>query len=132
MAVSISGLTFAIASQGNTPNTGYVAFTGTGTYTAANFIIDQSDGLGFTPWKVQVLNLTDGTSTVAYNCVAFNASGTVNTMVATDEGLKTVIAGDRTYADHGVAISGLREITITVATAGPITDNDDFVIECWA
>ena len=131
MAVSITGLTFVAANQGNIPNSGYVCFTGTGTYTAADFTIDASDGLGFTPFKVQVLNLTNSTSTLAYNAAAFNATGTVDTMVGTDEGLKTVIAGDRTYADHGVAISGDREITITVATAGPITDNDDFVIECW-
>lgn len=131
MAVSISGLTFAVVSQGPLPNSGYVRFSGTGTYTAANFIIDATDGLGFTPTKVLVRNLTDRTETLAYNCVAFNASGTIDTMVATDEGLKTVADGTRTYADHGVAVSGKREITITVAAAGPITDNDDFVIECW-
>lgn len=132
MPVSISGLTFTAANQGNMPNSGYVCFTGTGTYTAADFIIDASDGLGFTPFKVRVCNLTERDETVAINAAAFNASGTVDTMVATDEGLKTVAAGTRTYADHGVAITGLREITIDVSVAGPITDNDDFVIECWA
>lgn len=132
MAVSITGLTFAVANQGATPNSGYVCFTGTGTYTAADFIIDATDGLGFTPFKVRVCNLTDRNETVAINAVAFNATGTVDTMVVTDEGLKSVAAGTRTYADHGVGISGEREITIDVTVAGPITDNDDFMIECWA
>ena len=131
MAVSITGLTFTAANQGSTPNQHYVCFTGTGTYTAADFVIDASDGLGFTPFKVRVCNLTDRNETVAINAAAFNATGTIDTMVATDEGLKTVAAGTRTYADHGVAITGKREITIDVSVAGPITDNDDFIIECW-
>lgn len=138
MAVSITGLTFTAANQGNMPNSGYACFTGTGTYTAADFTIDASDGLGFTPFKVRVCNLTDRTETVAVNAAAFNASGKTDpvqnatTMIATDEGLKTIADGTRTYADHGVAISGAREITIDVSVAGPITDNDDFIIECWA
>ena len=131
MAVSITGLTFAVVSQGPMPNSGYVCFSGTGTYTAADFIIDASDGLGFTPTKVLVRNLTDRTETIAYNAVAFNAAGTIDSTVATDEGLKTIADGTRTYADHGVAITGKREVTIDVDVAGPITDNDDFVIEMW-
>jgi len=131
MAVSITGLTFAVVSQGPMPNSGYVCFSGTGTYTAADFIIDASDGLGFTPTKVLVRNLTDRTETIAYNAVAFNAAGTIDSTVATDEGLKTIADGTRTYADHGVAITGKREVTIDVSAAGPITDNDDFVIEMW-
>lgn len=129
MTVSITGLTFAVSSQGNTPNAGYVCFTGTGTYTAADFIITAADGLGFTPSKVRVRNLTDRNETIAYNAAAFNA-GTA--MAVTDEGLKIVAAGTRTYADHGVGVTGERELTIDVSAAGPITDDDDFVIECWA
>jgi len=129
MTVAITGLTFAVADQGTTPNSGYVRFTGTGTYTAADFIITAEDGLGFTPTKVLVDNLTDGNSTLGYLDAAFIAG---TDAVATDEGRKTVTAGDRTYADHGIAVTGKREITIDVSVAGPITDNDDFVIECWA
>ena len=132
MAVSITGLTFTCANQTTTPNGAYACFTGTGTYTAADFVIDATDGLGFTPFKVRVCDLTNRNETVAINAVAFNASGTIDTMVATDEGLKTVAAGTRTYADHGVAITGQREITIDVSVAGPIVSNCDFIIECWA
>jgi len=128
MAVSITGLTFAVGSNGSMPNSSYMYFTGTGTYTAADFVIDASDGLGFTPSKIHVLNLTDGNETTAWNCAAFNAS---TSMAATDEGLKSVTAGDKTYADHGIAVTGKRELTIDVSVAGPITDNDDFVIEVW-
>ena len=129
MTVSISGLTFAVGADGLIPNAGYVRFTGTGTYTAADFTITADDGLGFTPTKVLVRNLTDRTETLAYLDAAFIAG---TRAVATDEGLKTVADGTRTYADHGVANPAERELTIDVSVAGPITDNDDFVIECWA
>ncbi len=134
MSVSITGLTFAVGSDGNMANSGFIYFTGTGTYTAADFIITAEDGLGFTPSKVKVLNLTDRNTTTAWNAAAFNAgsaSDPVIPMVATDEGLKDVAAGTMTYADHGIAITGEREVTIDVSVAGPITDNDDFVIEMW-
>lgn len=120
MSVSITGLTFTAENQGNTANAGYVRFKGSGTYTAADFTITPEDGLGFIPSVVRVLNLTDSTETIGYRSVATN-------------GLKTIANGTRTYAAHGITFSSsARSITITVATAGPITDNDTFMIECWA
>ena len=114
MTVSITGLTFAAVRSEGVPNEHYVRFTGTGTYTAADFTITADDGLGFTPTKVLVSNLTDRNETLAYLDAAFIA-GTVPVA-----------------ADHGVARPRERTLTIDVSAAGPITDNDDFVIECWA
>ena len=130
MTVSITGLTFAVGTDDSSPNPAYTYFTGTGTYTAADFIITAEDGLGFTPSKVTVLNMSNGNSTTAFNAAAFNA-GTA--MVATDEGVKVAATGTHalTIADHGIAITGEREVTIDVSVAGPITDDDDFVIEMW-
>jgi hypothetical protein len=122
MTVSITGLTFTKNAEGATPNQNYVMFVGYGTYTAADFTITADDGLGFTPKKVKVLNLTDRTETVAY---INSGLGTSNA-----EGLKTVAAGTRTYAAHGVTV-GTRKVIVDVSVAGPITDDDDFVIECW-
>ena len=124
MTVSITGLTFEDKSGEIQPSAGYARFDGSGTYTAADFSITPEDGLGFIPSKVLVLNLTDRTETLAY----INANlGTSNA-----EGLKTVAAGTRTYAAHGVTVETDEvKVTIDVSVAGPITDNDDFVIEMW-
>ena len=125
MTVAITGLTFTAKDQGNTPNAGYVRFDGYGTYTAADFSITPEDGLGFIPQKVLVLNLTDRNETLAY---INSGLGTSNA-----EGLKTVAAGTRTYAAHGVTVeSDEIKVTIDVSVAGPITDDDDFIIEMWA
>lgn len=122
MTVAITGLTFEKVTDHRAPEGHYARFDGSGTYTAADFTITASDGLGFTPNKVLVLNLTDRTETLAY----------VNSNLGTSnaEGLKTVAAGTRTYAAHGVTVA-TRSVTVDVSVAGPITDDDDFVIECW-
>ena len=144
-----SGLTLAIQSQAGMPAQRYACFIGYGTYTAADFSITAEPkyaasgstvynpnidsqtsgavqltygGLGFEPKIVKVLNLTDRNETVAYLNSNIGSSGA--------NGLKTVAAGTRTYAAHGVAYAN-GTLTITVATAGPITDNDDFVIEVF-
>lgn len=121
MTVSISGLTLT-ATSGSTPNENYVRFVGTGTYTAADFTITADDGLAFTPTKVLVSNLTDRTEILTY---VNSALGTSNV-----EGLKTIADGTRTYAAHGLTITA-RSMVVDVSVAGPITDDDDFVIECW-
>lgn len=124
MTVSITGLTFEAKVQGSMPNSDFVRFDGSGTYTAADFIITPEDGLGFIPSRVRVLNLTDRTETDAY----INSNlGTSNA-----EGLKTVADGTRTYAAHGVTVATNKtSVTIDISVAGPITDNDDFIIEMW-
>lgn len=122
MTVSITGLTFAADNQGSIPNENYVRFVGTGTFTAADFTITAADGLGFTPKKILVSNLTDRNEILTY----INSSlGTSNV-----EGLKTVAAGTRTYAAHGLTVTA-NKVVVDVSVAGPITDNDDFVIEMW-
>ena len=125
MTVAITGLTFAAQNQGTTPNAGYVRFDGYGTYTAADFTITPEDGLGFIPSKIYLLNLTDGTEMTHYVQSGFGTSNV--------EGLKSVIAGDKTYAAHGFTVeTDERAVVVDVSVAGPITDNDDFVIEMWA
>jgi len=123
MTVSVTGLTFKKVSDCGVAGAQYARFDGYGTYTAVDFTITAADGLGFTPNKVEVLNLTDRTSTVAYRDTGLTTTGTL--------GLVTVANGTRTYAAHGVTF-GANSVGITIATAGPITNNDDFVIECWA
>jgi len=122
MTVSITGLTFEKISDGATPNEHFAIFTGYGTYTAADFEITAEDGLGFTPKKVRVINLTDRNSMEHW---VNSGLGTSNA-----EGLKDVAAGTQTYATSGITV-GTRSVTIDVSAAGPITDNDDFVIECY-
>jgi hypothetical protein len=120
MSVSITGLTFVAENQGNTANSGYVRFKGSGTYTAANFTITAEDGLGFAPSVVRVLSLTARDETIGYASVATN-------------GLKTVANGTRTLAAHGITFTtGVPSVGITIATAGPISSNDTFFVECWA
>ena len=122
MTVSITGLTFAADNQGSVPNENYVRFSGYGTYTAADFTITAADGLGFTPAKVLVSNLTDRNEILTY---INSGLGTSNV-----EGLKTVAAGTRTYAAHGLTVT-TNSVVVDVSVAGPITDNDDFIIEMW-
>ena len=116
MASIPSGSTLRILSQGSTPNVGYVNFLLSGTYTAADFTIAASDGLGFNPVRARVLNLTDRTETEG-------VSGLTS-------GLKSVAAGTRTYAAHGITF-GKKSLTVDVSVAGPVTDNDTAMIEVW-
>lgn len=88
----------------------------TGTRTAANFTIT----LGFAPKYIKVTNLTDRVSGEWY---AESPAGTQ---------LLTVAAGTRTYADTGIALStDGNGFTVTVATAGLETDNDDVIWEAF-
>lgn len=122
MTVAITGLTFTKNADAHTPDAYYACFVGYGTYTAADFTITAADGLGFTPKKVLVSNLTDRNEILSY---INSGLGTSNV-----EGLMTVAAGTRTYEAHGLTVA-TNSLTVDVTVAGPITDNDDFVIECW-
>jgi GTP-dependent phosphoenolpyruvate carboxykinase len=90
-----------------------------GTYTAADFTIT----LGFSPKKVRVVNLTDRIECVQYLNSLLDAGNNA-------KGLVTVANGTVTYAATGIAISG-KTFTVTIATNGLQTDNDDVYWECW-
>lgn len=109
-----TGATLAIVAQGNTANDKFVTFYLSGTYTAADFTLDYSDGLGFNPTWGRVSNITDRTETEGTNQSA--------------TGLVTVAAGTRTAAAHGITF-GSRRAVIDVSVAGPVTDNDAALIE---
>lgn len=102
----------------------------TGVRTAADFTIM----LGFRPSKIRVVNLTDRVEATHY---VDPAPVTGTTTYGLDAGanaksLLTVAAGTRTYAAAGIALTsdGLG-FTVTVATAGLETDNDDTFFEAW-
>lgn len=135
-------MALATRSQVNSPAEGrrYASGTLTGTRTAANFKVT----LGFIPSYIKVINLTDqvkGEQFIDANL------GTVNA-----EGILTIANGTVTYADVGIAYS-LNEyvaevitngavttlevlagpgFSVTVATAGLETDDDDVYWEAWA
>lgn len=99
----------------------YAWGTRTGTRTAANFAVE----LGFQPTHIRVVNLTDRVE--ALHRVDPNLDGGSN-----GKSLVTVAAGTRTYAAAGIALSasGLG-FSVTVATAGLETDDDDVYWEAW-
>ena len=104
----------------------YAMGTRTGTRTAADFTIQ----VGFQPKKVRVVNLTDRVE--AEYWLDDNLDATSGNLYA----LKTVSAGTRTYADCGVVVNSSegvsgRSFTVTVATAGLETADDDVVWEVW-
>lgn len=92
--------------------------TRTGTRTAANFTIT----LGFDPKYVKVINLTDR---IQAELFVNSALGTSNA-----EELLRVADGTTTYASAGIAVSN-NTFTVTVATAGLETDDDDVYWEAW-
>lgn len=79
--------------------------------------------LGFTPYRVKVVDLT---SRIQGEYISYTPlqSGT------NVYGLLTAAAGSRTYADLGIRILD-KSFTVTIATAGLSTDNDDVFWECW-
>ena len=102
----------------------------TGARTAANFTIT----LGFRPKKIRVVNLTDRIEAVHYvDPDAETGTDTTGLDAGSNaKSLVTVAAGTRTYAAAGIALtsSGLG-FTVTVATAGLESDNDDCLWEAW-
>lgn len=101
----------------------------TGVRTAANFTIT----LGFTPTKIRVVNLTDRIEAVHY---VDPGAATGTTTYGLDAGsnaksLVTVAAGTRTYEAAGIALTSDKlGFTVTVATKGLETDDDDLFWEC--
>lgn len=88
----------------------------TGVRTAANFTIV----LGFEPKHIKVTNLTDRISGEWYD---ESPAGTQ---------LLTIATGVRTYADAGIALNADGDgFTVTVATAGLETDDDDVIWEAF-
>jgi hypothetical protein len=88
----------------------------TGTRTAANFTVSP----GFVPKYVKVVNLTDRIQAEWFG-------GFASGLNQTNE-ILTVAAGTRTYATAGIAVDSTSgDITVTVATAGLETDDDDVV-----
>lgn len=94
----------------------------TGTRTAANFTI----ALGFTPSHIRVVNLTDRVEALHRIDAALDGGSNAKSQV-------TIAAGTRTYAAAGIALTddGLG-FTVTVATVGLETDDDDVIWEAWS
>lgn len=102
----------------------------TGVRTAADFTIT----LGFKPIKIRVVNLTDRIEATHY---VDPAPVTGTTTYGLDAGanaksLVTVANGTRTYAAAGIALTsdGLG-FTVTIATAGLESNDDDTLWEAW-
>lgn len=93
--------------------------TRTGTRTAADFTIT----LGFDPKYIKVINLTDRVQAEHFVDAALDGGSNAKSLV-------TVAAGTRTYAAAGIAV-GNRAFTVTVATAGLETDDDNVYWEAW-
>lgn len=111
-----SGATLAVVTKGEHGIGNHFIGYLSGTYTAADFTIDYSDGLGFSPVAARVCNLTDRNETYGTDQSA--------------NGLVSVAAGTRTLAAHGITF-GDRSLTVDVSVAGPVTDNDVVLIEAW-
>jgi hypothetical protein len=106
-----------IITQTPTANGGHVVLELSGTYTAADFSIDASSGLGFSPAKARVTNLTGRITVEA-------ASGMTS-------GLLSVAAGTRTYVVHGLTF-GKNSLSIDVSVNSIVTDNDTVLVEAWS
>lgn len=102
-----------VARMGNTgiPNSDLILHV-SGTYTAADFTVDASDGVAFTPASARVVNMSTADQMEAWNGVT--------------NGLKTVTAGTQTTEASGIAF-GDRQLTLTVATVG-IANNNEFLL----
>ena len=124
MTVSISGLTFTKNAEGSTANENYACFVGYGTYTAADFTITASDGLGFTPKKVRLINLTDAKEVTYFVNSGLGTSNAEGLLVANHD------TAQAAYAAAGLTVA-TNSLTVDVSAGATITDNDDFVIECW-
>lgn len=102
----------------------------TGVRTAANFTIN----LGFRPTKIRVVNLTDRVEATHH---VDPSPVTGSTTYGLDAGanaksLVTAAAGTRTYEAAGIALTADKMgFTVTVATKGLETDDDDCVWEAW-
>jgi hypothetical protein len=102
----------------------------TGVRTAANFTIN----LGFRPTKIRVVNLEDKIEATHY----VDPTKSVGTdtygldLGVNVKSLLTIANGTRTYEAAGIALTsdGLG-FTVTIATKGLESDNDDCFWEAW-
>jgi hypothetical protein len=90
-----------------------------GTFTAADFTIT----LGFVPKKIRVVNLADRVEATHYVNSLLDAGSNAKSLV-------TAANGERTYEAAGIAVSD-KTFTVTAATKGLFTDNDDCLWEAW-
>jgi hypothetical protein len=94
----------------------------TGTRTAADFTIT----LGFAPKYIRVVNLTDRVE------AEYWVDSNLDSVSSNVYGLKSVAAGDKTYADVGITVlttegaSG-RQFSVDISDAGLETNDDDVV-----
>lgn len=102
----------------------------TGARTAADFTIT----LGFAPQVIRVVNLTDRVEAIHY---VDPGAATGTTTYGLDAGanaksLVTAANGTRSYEAAGIAVTsdGLG-FTVTVATKGLETNDDDTFFEAW-
>ena len=116
-----SGMTLAKISENIGPTGARVIFSGTGTYTAADFPVSVAEGLGFTPNYARFINLTDRITMEQFVDAALDGGSNA-------KGLKQVAAGTGTYEATGLAITA-KTVTIDVDVA-LLTDDDDFVLIC--
>jgi len=121
---AVTGASVQVLSQGATPNSDCVRLLLYGTYTAADFYLKASDGVIFHPAKVVVYNTTDATGSVWF------LDDTTNLV---NSGYTQVAAGDKTAvakASAGVSYDG-GKLQFDVTACGPITDNDEVIIELY-
>ena len=96
-------------------------FAGSGTYTAADFSVGPTEGLGFEPNEVTLINLTDRVTMEQF--VDSGLDGGDNA-----KGMKTIADGTRTYEATGLSVSN-RTVSVDVSVA-LLTDDDDFILIC--
>jgi hypothetical protein len=136
-ASAVSGMVVARISENLIPaGSQPLRYHITGTYTAADFYLDASNGISFVPGKVEVFNMTDGTSGLwwlANGVKSKTVGGTTTTTGAAfvKSGWTAVAAGDKTVV--AVASAGVSwaegKLNFDVSACAPITDNDEIVIE---
>jgi hypothetical protein len=116
-----SGMTLAKISENIGPAGARVIFSGTGTYTAADFPVSVAEGLGFTPNYARFINLTDRVTMEQFVDAALDGGSNA-------KGLKQVAAGTGTYEATGLAITA-KTVTLDVDVC-LLTNADDFVLIC--
>lgn len=116
-----SGMTLAKISENISPAGARVFFSGTGTFTAADFPVSVTEGLGFTPNYVKFINLTDKVIMQQFVDAALDGGSNA-------KGLKQVAAGTITYEATGLAITA-KTVTLDISVC-LLTDNDDFILIC--
>jgi len=116
-----SGMTLTKISENIGPTGIRVMFSGTGTYTSADFPVSVAEGLGFTPAYVRFTNLTDRVTMEQFVDTLLDGGSNA-------KGLKQVAAGTGTYEATGLTVTA-KTVTLDVDVC-LLTDNDDFILVC--